>query len=168
MAFNRKFSYLAFSYRDLPKSSVFQENSLLQIVDCSTDQMVVQESRDSTGKTVGKNRNQDLVYDYTFLEWNSDSEVLLKEENRAKNDDSSGAERDEKEVLYSIYDNMFLNPDGSEIKMKEERKEVGGETADKEHSKDDMDRESEPYLKVYQNIMILESSFSLTILLRLL
>lgn len=179
--FTNDFEYMGFSYCDLPVSSVFQEESLLQILNCKTNRFIVKNSRHLNGKTIGKNRAPELVYSYTFLSWESKTVARLKEKALTR-DCSKLKEKQvtEKEVLYDIQKDLFLNTDGSVIPVKgikEDSKTTTVKIDERAETKDDVEKEgvsaqevlkafyrylSSADLKQYKNAMnLLDDNFTL-------
>jgi hypothetical protein len=80
MKFNKDFSLLGYSFEDPPYMSVFQENSLFEILDCKSDEFKVKGSRTASGKIAGSDRDPAFVYDYTFASWQSNTVARLKQD----------------------------------------------------------------------------------------
>jgi hypothetical protein len=110
----RDFKYLGYSYFDSPASSVYQENSLMNILRCETDQFLVRDSRNTKGELIGNIKDFKNIYDLSFISWNSNTVAKLemtvspKDENKAES-----AKKEPKEVLYDVEKNTLLNLDGS-------------------------------------------------------
>ena len=119
MTFSKDFRYLGYSYNDPPQSSVLQESSLLEIIDCNADDFVIKNSRTKDGK-IGSNMKPGMVYDYTFAAWYSNNAVKLKQKPVL---DEKAAEA---EVLYDISRNLLLDKNGSVIGI--EKKTDAGES----------------------------------------
>ena len=113
MQFSKNYKYMGFSYYDNPASSVFQENSLLEIIKCETDESIVSGSR-SKGEIIGGRSGNEYVYDYVFLAWNSGKVARLSETMWKKQGENE--EKKKREVLYDVERNIFVNPDGSAAK----------------------------------------------------
>lgn len=113
MFFTKNGKYIGCSYFDSPASSIFQERSLLEIVDCEKDEWIVTGSRDAEGNRIGTGRDPQLVYDYAFLSWHSNNTARLKETAFSKKDSTDKIKG--QEVLYDVVKNIFLNPDGSPV-----------------------------------------------------
>lgn len=107
MYFSKDYKYLGYSYNDPLESSVLQESSLLEIINCYTDNFVVRNSRTNDNKKIGSNLKPDSVYDYVFSAWYSNKTVKLRQNSVL--DQKSKL----KEVLYDISKNLILNMDGS-------------------------------------------------------
>ncbi len=109
MLFSKDYKYLAYSYNDSEESSVLQESSLLEIIDCSKDDFIVKNSRIKDDKKIGSNMKPESVYDYSFIAWDSNNTVKLKQKPVL---DEKAAETD---VLYDILKNLILGMDGMAI-----------------------------------------------------
>jgi len=109
MSFSKNFKYLGYSYNDPMESSVLQESSLVEIIDCNSDDFVIKDSRTVEDKKIGSNIKPDMVYDYTFVAWYSNNTVKLKQKPVL---DEKAAET---ELLYDISRNLLLNLDGTVI-----------------------------------------------------
>ena len=114
MAFNKDFSLLAYSFGDPPAMSVYREDNLLEVLDCSTTNYIIKGNAVANGKKLGSNSSPDLLYDYEFEAWQSVDILRLKQAVRPLDDQASGLVQTE--VLYNIGKNLLLNPDGSEQK----------------------------------------------------
>lgn len=114
MSFNKDFSLLGYSFDDPPHLSVFQENSLFEILDCKSDEFKVKGSRTASGKIVGTDRDPAFVYDYTFISWQSNTVARLKQAMFSKKD-PGGRLSGQGEVLYDVSKDKFLNLDGSPV-----------------------------------------------------
>jgi hypothetical protein len=112
MAFNKDFSMLAYSFGDPPHLSVFQEDNLLDVLDCSSGDYIIRGNRDMDRKVLGANSNPGFLYDYEFLGWQSAAIMKLKQAVRPFGDLDSGLTQ--YEVLYDIKKNLLLNSDGTE------------------------------------------------------
>ena len=114
MNFNKDFSLLGYSFDDPPHLSVFQENSLFEILDCKSDEFKVKGSRISSGKTAGTDRDPAFVYDYTFASWQSNTMARLKQAMFSRKD-SDGKLSGQSEILYDIVKDKFTNLDGTPV-----------------------------------------------------
>lgn len=106
ISFSKDYKYLAYSFADNPAGSRLQESELLDVIDCGSDEFIVRNSRDKNEKKIGANIKSGTVYDYTFVSWNANNLVRLKQRPL----DGKGAAQ---EVLYDISRNLILNLDGS-------------------------------------------------------
>gem|GEM_PF-1014660 len=112
--FSADYKYLAYSYYDSPASSIYQENSLLEVISSVTDEFIVKGSRNDKGVLIGGIDSSGRIFDYSFISWNSNSTVRLKETVWTKKTGTSGdVEKNSREVLYDIERNLFLNLNGS-------------------------------------------------------
>jgi hypothetical protein len=110
----RDFKHLGYSYFDSPTSSVYQENSLVNIVRCETDEFVVRDSRNIKGELIGNIKDLKNIYDLTFISWNSNTVAKLKMTISPKGENKAeSAKKEPKEVLYDVEENTLLNLDGS-------------------------------------------------------
>ena len=66
LGLSKSFKYLAFSYYDSTLSSKYQESSLLQVVQCDSENFLVDGSRDQKRMLIGNNKDVKLIYDYVF------------------------------------------------------------------------------------------------------
>ncbi|MCX7841606.1 MAG: hypothetical protein N2489_00840 [Clostridia bacterium] len=117
--------YVAFSFYDSASSSMYQENSLLQIVSCENDLFLISGSRNTKGERIGNNEDSSLIWDYEMLGWSSGNVLKLKETAAPK---SGGGEKKSSEVLYDVAKNVFLNPDGSIRNLKDMGAPQGNKT----------------------------------------
>lgn len=111
LLFTKNNKYMGFSYYDIPSSSVFQEDSLLEILNCENDEFIVKGSRDAKGKLIGGDKDPKIIYDYIFLGWHSNSIAKVREVTLQK--DASQKTKKERELLYDVEKNVFLNLDGT-------------------------------------------------------
>ena len=114
MSFNKDFSLLGYSFDDPPYLSVFQENSLFEILDCKSDEFKVRGSRIPSGKTAGTDRDPAFVYDYAFASWQSNTVARLKQAMFSKKD-PDGKLSGQGEILYDVTKDKFSNLDGSPV-----------------------------------------------------
>lgn len=111
--FTDNYKYLGFSYKITGVDSTSQEESFLQVVDCESDEMIITESRHLDGSTIGKNRDKDLLYSYTFLGWKSNDTSELKETSVKKTGTNEGNARSvERKVRYNINEDLFMDENG--------------------------------------------------------
>lgn len=115
--------YLGFSFCDNPAVSAFQENSLLQIIRCKSDDFIVKNSRTPEDTLLGGIKDSKHIYDYEMLSWHSDGIARLRETVRPKKDlqgnDTGEGEGIPEIILYNVEKNVFLNNDGT-IRIKGE------------------------------------------------
>ncbi|NJD04489.1 MAG: hypothetical protein FIA99_18285 [Ruminiclostridium sp.] len=109
MFFSKDYKYLGYSYNDPPTSSVLQESSLLEVIDCNTDEFIIRNSRTVNDKKIGSNMKAGAVYDYSFVAWYSNNTVKLKQKPVL---DEKAAEV---EVLYDISRDLILDKSGNVI-----------------------------------------------------
>ena len=114
MLFNKSFSLLGYSFDDPPVSSVFQENTLFEILDCKTDEFKVRGSRVSSGNKAGAGRDAGFIYDYSFLEWKSDTVARLKQ-SVIPIKGPAGKPSVQGEILYDVEKDGFTDTDGSPL-----------------------------------------------------
>jgi hypothetical protein len=112
MFFNKNGKYMAYNYDDPLESSILQENTLFEVLDCSKDKLVVKNSRSSNGKRIGPNVYPNSVFDFTLLVWNNENTVKLLQKTVLK--DKNG-KKIEKQVFYNIPKNQFVNADGNAV-----------------------------------------------------
>lgn len=115
MAFNKDFSLLAYSFGDPPVLSMYQEDNLLEVLDCSTTDYIIKGNVDMNGKKLGLNSSPDLLYDYEFEAWQAVNTLKLRQAVRPLSNPDSGLTQTE--ALYDVKKNLLLNPDGSEQKL---------------------------------------------------
>lgn len=108
LSFSKDYRYLCYSYEDSPESSILQESILFEVIDCNIDELIIKNSRIKEVK-IGSNINKEMVFDYTFKAWHSDSKVRLLQK------PVSDVKLPEAEVLYDISGDLMLNLDGSVI-----------------------------------------------------
>ena len=106
--FSKDYRYLGYSYNYPPESSVLQETTLFEAIDCNTDQLIIKDSR-IKGVKIGLNINKDTVYDYSFKEWHTANRVKLLQK------PVPDTEKKEMEVLYDISTDIMYNKDGTKI-----------------------------------------------------
>lgn len=131
MSFSKDFKYLGYSYNDPRESSVLQEASLLEIIDCGSDDFVVKNTRTREDKKIASNMKPETVYDYTFVAWYSNNTVKVKQKPVL---DEKAAETD---VLYDISRDLLLNLDGTVISNE---KNENAEETEKKPVESDADR----------------------------
>lgn len=130
MRFNKDFSLLGYSFDDPPYLSVFQENSLFDILDCKSDEFKVRGSRTPAGKIAGTDRDPAFVYDYAFVSWESNTVARVKQAMFSKKDPDGGLSG-QGEVLYDVTMDRFTNLDGSPADAPSTAADKGAEPADK-------------------------------------
>ncbi len=111
--FNKDSTLMAFSYKDSSVSSKHQENSLVQILDMETDELIVTDSRNTDGARIGNDLDTELVYDYTVKSWFSDTAIILLRQSWSASGSGEGTEPVGKDVIYDVTGNVFINEDGS-------------------------------------------------------
>ncbi len=114
MVFNKDYSLLAYSFKDSPNMSAYQEDSMLEVYDCKAGKYVIKANRDADMQLIGSNSSPDFLYDYEFMSWNSLNTLRLKQGVRRMID--LGKAPVQNEVLYDIEENVLLNLDGSKLK----------------------------------------------------
>lgn len=120
MTFNKDYGFIAYSFDDPPESSILQETTLLEVVDCATDTMLVKNSRTADGERIGPNIEPKTIFDFTFISWITEDVVKLKQKTVLK--DKNG-KLNENDVLYDIKRNLFVNADGSAAKAESQTQE---------------------------------------------
>lgn len=111
--FTKNQKYLGFSYHNLPSSSSFQEDSLLEIINCENDTPVVTGSRNAKGQIIGGEKESDFIYNYSFIGWHSNTISKIKESLSPKGENKKAIKQ--RELLYDVEKNVFLNADGSPL-----------------------------------------------------
>ena len=118
--FTKDYKYAGFSYYDSLASSIYQESSLLEILNCEDDNFTINGSRDSKGVIIGNNDNPEYIFDYKFLSWNSNSVAKLNESVTPKNAESlKDGSIKSRDVLYDVSRNVLMNLDGSAVSNNE-------------------------------------------------
>lgn len=109
--FTKDFKYMAFNYTvGIAPQSSKKKSSYFQVINCDADELIINNSRDVKGDSIGGKKGND----YYFLSWASNTSVRLMENMYMLDKIGTDAGvKDQKELLYDIEKNMFLNPDGS-------------------------------------------------------
>ncbi|HHW31685.1 MAG TPA: hypothetical protein GXX20_08445 [Clostridiaceae bacterium] len=88
-------------------------DSMLQILDCSSDRWYIVEGKTPLGNRIGQEGVPDKHYSYKMLSWKSDTEISLMEISYMKADqDSAGITPEEIEVIYDVSANLIKYPEG--------------------------------------------------------
>lgn len=115
MVFNKDYSLLAYSFKDLPQMSTYQEDSMLSVYDCKAGKYIIKANRDTDLRLIGTNSSPGFLYDYEFVSWNSLNTLRLRQGTRKMTDlDKAPVQI---EVLYDIKENVLLDLDGSMLKQ---------------------------------------------------
>lgn len=122
--------YLGFSFYDNPAGSMFQENSLLQVIRCKSDDFIVKNSRTQNDALLGGIKDTKHIYDYEMLSWHSDGIARLRETVQRKKglqgNDTGESEGVPEVILYNVEKDAFLNNDGTIRTTGEDGSESGG------------------------------------------
>lgn len=113
MYFNRDFSLLAYSFSDPPNMNVYQEESIVEVLDCANLEFLIRGSRKPDNSIIGRNSAEGFIYDYAFEGWHTSGIIKLIREKRPEDD--TGVEPVQMEVLYDIAADLLLNLDGTEL-----------------------------------------------------
>jgi len=113
VAFNKDYSKMAYSFENPPYSSMYQESSVFEIIDCTNDTFVIKGSRDKNGKLVG-DRDPAYIYNYTFISWQSNSIVKLNQSYIPKKK-AAGINQKTTIVVFNLDKNIFMNGDGTPL-----------------------------------------------------
>ncbi|HHW47463.1 MAG TPA: hypothetical protein GXX14_02465 [Clostridiaceae bacterium] len=109
---------MGFSYYDHPSAGALEENSLLQVINCETDDFIVKGSRNAEGALIGGNTDNKSLYDYVFIAWHSDTTAKLGVTVNPKTAPSSGSGAGkQEEVLYDVTKNIFVNSEGNPVNI---------------------------------------------------